>query len=508
MHTEPRDDSYDAVVIGSGLGGLTAAALLAKAGWKTLVAEQASGPGGYARAFRRGAYIFDPAVHATAQGADGLLPDLLYRHLGVRDRIAMVQVNSLYEAAFPDLRLRVPFGAEEYVAAHARAMPHEREAFERFVALSLQVHEEAHALPPQLSMRDLDAAVARFPTLFRYLGATFAEVTDDVFTDPKAKALAAAMWPYLGLPPSRLAFVAASQVLGVHVQGAYYCLGSFDTLVQALVVALEANGGELVVDQPVTGISVEDGRASGVTLESGHHVRAPVVISNADARATLLDYVGAERLPAPFVKRLRRMEPALSAFVVFAATTLDLSGAAHETFLFRHWDHDRAYEDLLAGRPGGTWGNVPTVTDPSLAPPGEHLVILSALAPYQLDRPWDTLKEQFTAAMLDEFDTVYPGLKDNLTYCESATPDTLHRFTLNHQGAAYGWANTPRQQGSKRLSHATPINDLYLCGHWTQPGTGSIRVLVSGVHTAFMVMARAGVALPDLNPPDALAPGW
>jgi prolycopene isomerase len=241
-----------------------------------------------------------------------------------------------------------------------------------------------------------------------------------------------------------------------------------------------------------------------VRLADGRDIEAPVVISNADATQTFDRLVGADRTPAPVARRLKRMEPSLSAFVVYAATDLDLSGAAHETFLYKHWDHDRSYEDVLAGHPGGMWANVPTAEDPSLAPEGEHIVILTSLAPYDIGRPWEDEEERFTTEMLRDFDEqAFPGLRDHLTFCETATPVTLERFTRNHR-AIYGWAVTPSQTGSKRLSHDTPIEGLYLSGHWTHEGPASFRVILSGIQTARMVLERAGLGdtVPTFRPTD------
>jgi prolycopene isomerase len=284
------------------------------------------------------------------------------------------------------------------------------------------------------------------------------------------------------------------------IDSAWYCRGSFQQLVDALVVALKRNGGELVVGQRVSRILVEDGRVTGVTLQNGRHIRATAVVSNVDARQTFEDLVGAEHLPQQFLRRLRRLKISLSACVVFAATKANLTEfhPAHETFIYKHWDHDATYQDILDGKPGGMWIDIPTHLDPSLAPPGEHLAIITSLAQYDLGVPWEQERARFEEQLLSETEILFPGFRDQLTFVETATPLTLERYTLNHQGAIYGWDYSTSQIGSRRPDHQTPITGLYLSGHWTQPGATSLRVLSSGIHTAQLILRNP--KLGELSP--------
>jgi phytoene dehydrogenase-like protein len=493
---EPLSDAYDAIVVGAGLGGLSAGAMLAKAGRKVLVVEQADAPGGYAHSFTRGPYRFDPAVHFTVQAAEGGLLDLLLRLLGVRDRCMLMPHGSLYEARFPGLCVRVPANKEAFITEHARNFPDEADGIRAFVDLVETLTEESQEVGANVSLRQLDAASAQYPTLFRWRRATLAEALDEHLRDPRLKALCAASWPYAGLPPSRLSFLTwAAMLMAMLDDGPFQVRGGFQALVDALVEALEDHGGELVVSRGVARIEIGDGRATGVTLAGGRSIRASVVVANADARQTFERLVGAEHLPAGFVRRLGRLEPALSACIGFAATALDLRqlAPAHETFLHHSWDHEETYRGVQGGGLGGMWVTLPTLFDPSLAPPGEHIAIITSHMPFDLGAPWSELRDHFGELLLGELDRMFPGFSDNLRHFEVGTPQTLARYASNDRGAMYGWANTPSQATSQRLAHRTPIDGLLLAGHWAQPGSGSLRAIYSGLHAAHHVLGHPHV---------------
>jgi prolycopene isomerase len=269
-------------------------------------------------------------------------------------------------------------------------------------------------------------------------------------------------------------------------KGPGYAKGSFQSLVDAFVAAIEQNGGELLLDSRVTAIPIEDGRVAGVVLEDGRAIRSEQVISAIDAKQTLEELVGLDRLPDRLVRRYRRMKPSLSAFVIYAATTLDVRelDLAHETFVYRSWDHEEDFRNVLEHRVGGSWLSLPTLHDPSVAPEGEHLVVFTIFTPYDIGTPWEEARERYTQLLVDEVEALMPGFRDNMTYLDAATPLTFERYTSNQQGAVYGWENTPQQSQPKRLQHRLPIEGLFLAGHWTEPGSSSFRVVYSGLQAA------------------------
>ncbi len=487
-------EAYDLVVIGSGLAGLMAAAMSAKAGRSVLVVEQSSGLGGYAHGFSRGSYQFDAGIHGTSFGT--IEPTLvsLLEELGVGDRVEFLPVEEpLFSTFFPDFRFDAPGGADEFLEAHAELVPGSGPVMRRLYSTMQGITEELTRPRPAGSLESFEQAEGSFETLLRYRTATLAEVFEAVSLPERLCAVLAAPWINLGLPPSRLAFVSWAPLTVVRAEtGEHYCRGSFQQLVDALAFAVRSSGGEIAVETAARRIIVEDGRAVGVELESGTRIRATSVVSNADARQTFERLVGLEHVPTTFARRLSRMRESLSACVLYAAASfqpeeIDLP---HVSYVHDSWDHDDSYARMERGELASIMITVPTLTDPSLAPPDEQLVNCVALVARGDDDTWARSSEQTLEVLLDRVNAVLPGFRDRLTFAEVATPVALERRAWNHRGAAYGWENSPPHVGSRRLSPVTPIAGLFLAGHWAQPGTGSLAAAYSGVRAANSVLGR------------------
>ncbi|MGR9115347.1 MAG: phytoene desaturase family protein, partial [Gammaproteobacteria bacterium] len=372
----------------------------------------------------------------------------------------------------------------------AQRFPAEREGATALTRLCLQVAEEITEADEMMANMDHGKAKRLLPALFKYRKATLAEVAREFIKDPKLLAVFASNWPYLGLPPSQVSFVYWSTMLiGYMVDGAYYCRGGFQQLADTLVKGLRRHGGDIRFKSAAEKILIDGGQVVGVMVE-GQRLSTTVVISNADIRNTVCNMAGEAYFPPRYIQRIKKMQHSLSIFVVYIATDIDLSALniSHESFCYRDFDHDRNYTHTCNGKI--TWISItaPTLVDPDLAPPGQHLLMLTTLLPYHAADSWQQAKSGYIKCMLEIAGQYIPDLENHILYIEGGSPATMHRYTGNYQGAAYGWDVLPSQVGPARIANQSPIQGLYFAGHWTTPGGGVYGVSVSGLQAAQKVL--------------------
>jgi len=294
IHRESEKEVYDVIVIGAGIGGLSAAALLAKAGKSVLLVERHDRPGGYAHGFRRRDYHFDSGVHLVSgcgtQGyRNGSTIHKISQVAGIDPQAIFLPIQTYARAVFPEFEVALQAGEDAFITGLTERFPQERSRLLSLIRLCRVLAEEAMLAEEILEQgKSAHVSPARvLANLLRYRRTTVTEALDEFLVDARLKNICASLWPYLGLPPSKLSFLYwATMMAGYTYEGAYYCRGSFQTYANLLAKAVEHQGGEVLLNSSVRRICVEQGKVSGIILENGQIIRANVVVSNIDIGQT------------------------------------------------------------------------------------------------------------------------------------------------------------------------------------------------------------------------------
>jgi len=476
---------------------LTCGAFLAKNGKQVLVVEGEDSAGGSAREFEYGVYKINPALHVimgcgpAGPPGHGLI-DTALRQLGVRDQCEFIAVDPFYRLILPDFQMDVPADRDAFLAVHQKAFPEDSKGLDELVRLCSQIYREYIRFPIVPRWWDWALTPVRFPRLFRYANATLGSVMDKFLSNPRSMAAYAVLWPYVGLPPSRVSFsMWAIMMASYFEEGAFYCRGGFQGLADALSTGLTNQGGELVLETRVTRIHAISSGVQGVTLENGQTIKASVVISNIDAITTFQNLLEPGQVSVKYVQKLKRMEPSMSVLGLHLATDLDVNSlGVPKVTMIAQWDPESVYKDSFLGEVGGIGMHIPTVCDRTLAPPSEHLVILQALIPSDAEALSPSASAQFAEQLLNRAERVLPDLRNHITFVEGHSEGDPQLYPLHRIGPIYGWAASPQQSGPRRLPQRTPVSGLYLTGHWTQPGHGIWTVVLSGINTARLVLGQ------------------
>jgi phytoene dehydrogenase-like protein len=356
--SSPAPAHFDAIVVGSGLGGLACAAYLCAAGKRTLVLEGHSIAGGNSQVFRRTvrgrAYEFDVGVHYIGEcDRDGLITRI-FDGLGLAERVVFrpLDPDGYSTLVFPDFRFRVPVGWDRYRARLLETFPGEVEPLGRVVDLLREVATQGRRLQnDECSPAELFA----HPTAFAAWG--LRPVTELFTAHGLSQAAEAVLLGEQGdyaVRPSKTPTVMAAGLTGHYMRGAFYPEGGGQVLAARLIEGIRAHGGVLRTRAPVARIRVEGGRVAGVELaKGGERIDAPIVVSNADLKRTVLELVGEGHFPASFVERVRSFRMSLPLFTTYLDLDLDLAALGAPNTNWWIWgstDLEGIYDQLEQGR--------------------------------------------------------------------------------------------------------------------------------------------------------------
>ncbi|HEY9874640.1 MAG TPA: NAD(P)/FAD-dependent oxidoreductase [Candidatus Obscuribacterales bacterium] len=482
--------SLDVIVIGSGIGGLTTAALLARYGKRVLVCESHTIAGGAAHSFSRRGFHFDsgPSFYCGIGATQTKSLNPLRQVLGVLgESLETVSYDPLGHYHFPEGTFPVYSNAERYREVVAQITPQGASELERFEKRLLPLYEAMSGIPAIALRADwqmIPVLLGYLPSLLKLLPhvgiiqGSVGDVMDREVRDSWVRRLIDLECFLLsgfkahGTIAAEVAFMLGERSRA----GVEYPVGGSGAIVDALVRGLKRWGGQLRLGAHVEQILLESGKVAGVRLQNGEIIKAPVIVSNATLWDTYNKLLRPEDLPATY--RQKSLEtPAVDSFMHLH---LGIRAEGLEHLTGHHVVVHDAQKDIT--EPGNTCMiSIPSVWDSHLAPPGHHVVHAYTLEPYnnwRRDDGYEERKKERSQPLFCALERVIPDIRDRIVLELIGTPLT-HSYYLRRYQGTYGPA-IAAGKGTFPGSH-TPIPGLYRVGDSTMPGIGVPAVAASGI---------------------------
>ena len=487
----------DVIIIGAGMAGLTCGCLLAKKGLKVLLIEKNQKVGGCCTSFERNGFSFDLSVQSIGECQEGGRIWSLLKTLNLLEQIHFVPLEPAREYHFPGQRVTQSSRLETHIENLSSLFPKERKGIEEVYAVLRKIFKEFSSIPSSLSWFEPSSFSSQYPFLSRYKDKTYGELLNEFISHPFLKTLLSIRSSYGLLPPEEISVVGMAGIEMSYFNYGVSCVeGRVEQLPLKMGEALEKTGAQVLTGHEVQEVLIEDKKAVGVRLKDDQEITGKVVISNIDADHTFLGLIGEDHIPGGFRSKLKGMRPSLSYFILYLGIEGELGElrvSNNEVFFDAQLqkEFESLYENRISEK-APFYLLAPSKVNPRHAPKGKSTLCLSCKTSYHFSPRWDgEVKGQLSQRLIKQASAFIPNLDKRIVVKIETTPKTIEQWTGNRWGAAYGWAQVPRQSGLYRLSRTTPIPNLYLTGHWTSPGGGIAGVVASGELTAEAVLKRS-----------------
>lgn len=515
---------YDALVVGSGIGGLTTASLLSELGWKVAVLEQHYTAGGNTHSYERAGYDWDVGVHYLGDLGTRTTTRRLFDWLS-QGELEWAPMDAHYDRFFIGDRVYDAVAGREAFRDNLLAhFPGAAAAIDGYLELLREVSRAMRTFTLERTLPPWAAAVAG-PVLRRRLPRSFQRTTWEVLSeltrDPELIAVLTGQWGDLGLPPKRSSFVIQALVAKHYLHGGFYPVGGASRIAETILPRIRANGGEVFTYASVEEILVgaqtgarhpgKDAVVTGVRMADGHEIACDCVISNAGVFNTFGKLLPADVARAhDYDRLLANVRPSIGHLCVY----IGLQGTAAELGLPRtnYWiypaghDYDAALDRFFADPHGPfpvVYVSSASAKDPDFERrhPGRSTIEIVAPVPYEIFERWagttwgkrgddyETLKQSYGERLLEHLYDKLPQLRGRLDYWEVSTPLSMQWFCGYQRGELYGLDHDPQRMRQQWLRPRTRVPGLWLTGQDVM-SCGVAGAMMGGVASA---VALAGV---------------
>ena len=497
--------SYDVIIIGAGLGGLTAGAKLSKEGKKVLLIEQHTIPGGCATTFKRKDLKIEVGLHMI-DGLDDEDPKLnILKELGVLDNVEFKRVPDFYRFIKPGFEMTIPDNYKQAINVLTERFPAEKKGIVKFFKIILALRKEVFKVPrrkwPLIFMMPILPFLA--PNLMLRENSTIGQLLDELFEDENLKLVLLANLGYYHNNPYTMSLIYYSVAQGSYFKGGgYFIKGGSQKLSDHLAKIIENNNGKIIYGQQVEEIIITNGKATGVKYrkktDSDSEQRiayGKYIVANTAIPNMVNDLLKDEEAKTKLSTAVGKLEIApsiLSVYLGFKKPAKELGNHYYSTIFY---DGAISHQRELAQYHHADFSKRLfifvdySLLDSGLAPDGKSVGVICTLDNIS---DWENLssdkyadrKDEAARILIGRLDKFLPGIKNEIEYSEVGTPTTIRRYTLNPEGTAYGYAQIPSQAGRKRVKIKSPIPNLYFASAWTEPGHGFTGAILSGKYCA------------------------
>jgi len=495
---------YDAVVIGAGNGGLTAAATMAQKGLNVLLLERHNIPGGAATSFCRGRFEFEVALHQLSGLGTPQKPGLLRMQLdklGVTDDLEFVELSDLYHVALPDgFRITLKTDRDETIAVLQEKFPYEREAIQNFFDLMAAY---ANDMIGAFIFRDPEPSREKYPNLYKYAFRSSKKMLDEYFSDPLLKAILSVYWGYLGVPPTRLAFGYLAMIFFQYMEfKPYHVKGGSQALSNAILNKFLSYGGTARFNCGAKKIIARDGQVKGVVTDNEETISTEFVVSNASQISTYTRLLAQEHVSQDSMLEMKGRNLSSSAFTMFIGFDCEpeqLGIAESTNFLMTSSDISDTILDRMQRLDIQDELMVLScydIADPEFSPPGTcqaNVVTLKYGEPWLRipPRQYHDVKYRCAESMLKRIEQIYPAARNHIEEIEVGTPLTHMRYLGHPEGAIYGYEQLTKDSLFFQPGRYSPIQGLFFAGGWSGD-CGFEPTLRSGISAAKSIIRRLG----------------
>lgn len=513
------DDDYDAIVIGSGIGGLTTAACLSKAGKKVLVLEQHYTAGGFTHSYARNGYEWDVGVHYIGDmGSPNTLARKLFDYI-TDGQLKWAPMDETYDRFYlGDKIVNLKAGKEQFRASLVEAFPEEEKAIDAYIRLlgkvssGMQIYTMSK-LAPTMTAPLVGKAVSL--ALPRYFNQTTCEVLSGLTNNEALIGAITGQWGDCGVTPKQSSFLIHALIAKHYVHGGYYPVGGASEMANTIIPVIQQGGGDVFTYADVTNILVENGRACGVRMADGHEIRSELIISNAgviNTFETLLPEAAVRKSGYPRTRQT--IQPSMShigLYIGFKGTAAELGLPKTNFWIYPDEHHDRNVERFLDNTDSEfpvVYISFPSAKDPSYLNRYPDTATVEIVAPttYDMFAQWkddtwgkrgeeyEQLKQVVTDRLLEKLYEKLPQLRGKVDYVEASTPLSTDWFCRYSRGEIYGLDHTPERFDQTWLRPKTRIPGLYLTGQDILT-CGVVGAMIGGLVTTLSIQGVKGAGL-------------